>query len=1078
MADLAASAAGLISLGLQVTGGIAKYLDAVKCRDEELSAARQQNALLRDTLATIENATGRLNRVPLEVIAVTKRNFESFRDSLTALESFVAQLASCNVITWRSRLKDKTAKLRYAFDRPKLEQLCVRVRQAHCSLQLAIDGLGLFITAATHDTTAEVQHRIPEIQLGIGSIHSRLDSHFQAIISRALTDSQMLSEKLDLAGETSQASFNTQQEYLEQIQGQGSDIFGKVAGIEQILQTLLLTKLSVNDRLDDNVSVARTMTRLVEKPAVLRECCDMIPLQNTLLTASKLKNPCVCGRRKKIHRKYLQFGPWYFYNDLENEGHLPSCPISRKVSPNVKRQYGFRYNGLARVIKAAVGLSFVMSSGAGGWSLGPSFHYYPTVDGSRDPAFQIIRWVFEVQHWCYGFNERTISVFQQKALAKMTRLFARGKTSPLAVTACNASLMHGAFYYCAITKVPAIMKDVVQTLILHGVPPISYDIKGGAPGFYAIRSINVDPFMDLPNSAQFESLALIAEAEGGVMPMTLSSELSRPPFDSTHHNDLARSPSLAEACGCGPLSMAILAKDIHLAQSLLGRCPTSIEEVDSFGDTPLHFAAALNLLPCLPSLLPAAKAAGSVIQQTNSRHETALYTAMRMSTEFCGTTDRAFECAHCSCCDSLVTLLEAGALVCGADLYRLSNLPHPLPLRAWRHFISQLKAQRENLKILALRNTWAVENYLDILQLDQVLDLHAFAVYKSLQTRGIDVPIYTGLTSYWENYRWLTVFDYIPPHNFSVHDLAFQLGFRDIDSGPHYGYLPPLCRSCNFGYINWLLQQGADLKRRIWSPGDRQPQTTGLTSAHYLLHNVVPHHPNLLHASRRQPPDYAFHTQLQIVTRALSGLADDCWCACSTEGCTPFIYLLKSYFGMPEDTSMGNMRLAELLDGFSAETMKSFYLAAMRFAGFSALDLTHTCCNALIIILFEKPYQTKDRDEVEEIQQEESRLIGVLDEMVDEFEDMTADISGDSERFQALWEDYWDNRVPEILQELEGIQMTEAERQDAKLIGVMWESDTESDDPTEESEDTMSNPYDPKDIDYWYYELDSIAEDV
>ncbi|KAK7942526.1 pyruvate decarboxylase [Apiospora aurea] len=128
--SLAASMAGLISLGLQVTGGIAKYLDAVKCRNEELSAVRQQNALLTDTLATIEKTTGKLIHLSPEVADVTKRNFDSFKDSVNALEGFAAQLASCNVVTWRSRLQDKTAKLRYAFDRPKLEQLCARVKQA------------------------------------------------------------------------------------------------------------------------------------------------------------------------------------------------------------------------------------------------------------------------------------------------------------------------------------------------------------------------------------------------------------------------------------------------------------------------------------------------------------------------------------------------------------------------------------------------------------------------------------------------------------------------------------------------------------------------------------------------------------------------------------------------------------------------------------------------------------------------------------------------------------------------------------------------------------------------------------
>ncbi|KAK8084396.1 hypothetical protein PG997_005667 [Apiospora hydei] len=341
--SLAASVAGLISLGLQVTGGIAKYLDAAKCRDEELSAVRQQNALLTDTLATIEKTTGKLS---------------------------------------------------------------------HLSPELAIDGIGLSITAATHETILEVQQWIPELQSGIGSVHNQLDSNFQVTMSQGLADTRTLSEKLDHAGETSQTSFDIQQEYLERIQGQGSDIVGRVAGIEQTLQTLLTTTRSVKYRPDDNVSLA--ITRLAAKPAVLRECCDV---------TSKLRNPCVCGRPRNMHRKHFQLGPWYLYSDLGTEGHLPYCPISRTGSPNAKRQYGFRYTGLTQVIKAAVGLSFVM------------------IDGDQDRAFRITELVFNVDH-TYGFGGGIISDFQQHSLAKIARLFARGKASPLAVNDCNQSLMH------------------------------------------------------------------------------------------------------------------------------------------------------------------------------------------------------------------------------------------------------------------------------------------------------------------------------------------------------------------------------------------------------------------------------------------------------------------------------------------------------------------------------------------------------------------------------------------------------------------------------------------------------------
>lgn len=105
-----------------------------------------------------------------------------------------------------------------------------------------------------------------------------------------------------------------------------------------------------------------------------------------------------------------------------------------------------RYIGLTRVIKAAIEVAFYMRSEAGGWSVGPSFTYYPTVDEENDQTFQIIDIIRKV---CllYGIiDEQTVALFYQKALGRIVRLLTTGKTSPLAVNHNNQSLMHAAFY--------------------------------------------------------------------------------------------------------------------------------------------------------------------------------------------------------------------------------------------------------------------------------------------------------------------------------------------------------------------------------------------------------------------------------------------------------------------------------------------------------------------------------------------------------------------------------------------------------------------------------------------------------
>ena len=94
-------------------------------------------------------------------------------------------------------------------------------------------------------------------------------------------------------------------------------------------------------------------------------------------------------------------------------------------------------------------------------------------------------------------------------------------------------------------------------------------------------------------------------------------------------------------------------------------------------------------------------------------------------------------------------------------------------------------------------------------------------------------------------------------------------------------------------------------------------------------------------------------------------------------------------------------------------------------------------------------------------------LIKVLDIMVDEFQGRIDDVSGDATQLQVCWQDYWTNRVPEVLQKLEDQKMTLAERQCAELIGVVWKGN--------EPVDKTGNPYEPDTSDHWCYELDLIT---
>lgn len=61
-----------------------------------------------------------------------------------------------------------------------------------------------------------------------------------------------------------------------------------------------------------------------------------------------------------------------------------------------QRLIRLRYAGLSRLLSSAICLTFTLFSGAGAYSLSPTFTYYPTVDESTAPAFRILNVVTEL----------------------------------------------------------------------------------------------------------------------------------------------------------------------------------------------------------------------------------------------------------------------------------------------------------------------------------------------------------------------------------------------------------------------------------------------------------------------------------------------------------------------------------------------------------------------------------------------------------------------------------------------------------------------------------------------------------
>lgn len=128
MADplsVAGLAAGVVSLGLQVSGGITTYIDALNCRDQDIASVRQQNECLQKILGICKTSRSQFERSHQDAAKAVGDHLDLCEKDLQALESLVTELTAGDqpTVRRRDRLRNTGKKLLYPYNRPKLEQL-------------------------------------------------------------------------------------------------------------------------------------------------------------------------------------------------------------------------------------------------------------------------------------------------------------------------------------------------------------------------------------------------------------------------------------------------------------------------------------------------------------------------------------------------------------------------------------------------------------------------------------------------------------------------------------------------------------------------------------------------------------------------------------------------------------------------------------------------------------------------------------------------------------------------------------------------------------------------------------------
>lgn len=141
---LAGSVAGLVSFGLQVTGGIFKYVDALQNRQGDLAFVEQQNQALMTTLKVIDEYLAANGPSP-EVAATISGSMQLFEKALRRIENLHPELVDSGGKSWASRLDNRKKRFTYPFKKAKIQELGMQLETARGTLQLALNALDLSV---------------------------------------------------------------------------------------------------------------------------------------------------------------------------------------------------------------------------------------------------------------------------------------------------------------------------------------------------------------------------------------------------------------------------------------------------------------------------------------------------------------------------------------------------------------------------------------------------------------------------------------------------------------------------------------------------------------------------------------------------------------------------------------------------------------------------------------------------------------------------------------------------------------------------------------------------------------------
>ncbi|KAK3492158.1 uncharacterized protein B0T23DRAFT_315761 [Neurospora hispaniola] len=1059
MADplsIAGLVTGVVSLGIQLHNDLKIFLDIVKNRDEDIAKLTRQAATMAQALDAIDRSLQNSKQANPGVVdsAAIIPLLDASRQELLLLQQEVASLTKISkgqkpkasvVVDFA---KATTQKLKYPRQRAKIEKLEEGLDQANTTLQLALDAFGL-CENLVHILIIAI---LSIFRSELNSIKSNTEAmvHGLSHVQKTLPDVEAcvseLSEKLMATSETATQSIqnieailnlaiSSHQSDLEQIGQAQSNEFSQ---IKQLIQDLLLRMDANASTGSKDIEVNRNLACLVSKPSALKVLCDEYSNQQPQSECPPDANAwsaCTCQRRRIATRRSVDWGPFRLSAESKAElAHHESCQWAQFDTSKRSKVISLAYRGFARLLRHAVVLNFRLNHGAGGFSFGPGIVHYPVMDERVYPPFRLVHYVGQ------AMQTLTEPFYFEPFWARQRRI-SQGKIAPLSLkhSVLRAFGVHISRACCNRTIVPraintrgqtllhcisriiendacggiikslkgswtpsmvASVHEVLSTLIMCNVPLTVHDDRG-SPAHLSIA--NCIRTTDEKLLASMTSILRLLTPEDMDIDPSKANNRSNPFIPRLDFLKPLPDPCIfSKAFGSNELGTAILQQNISAVRSLLSRSPSLALEQDLNGMTPIHYAVLWEdglslLLEQVPVDIFTEDLAWDIFQYALSmgrRNDEDLRSVMLFL-------DHSWYFAPCPSR--------------GRDDGTLGLIIKLSSLATQKKFFLYLKQTRLEVVPLSLQNE-TVYSIIDHLQ-------EIAATFPPAKRRA---RIQAAIDSF-------NIYQYIKDARTA--DAAWQSGLHEVNYHAATDS-PVLARSDHSeDYVLWLLDHDADPFQPLYNAQD---QKASILAAHKAIHCIGYPESNWSDDIDDWEPNGLRPAAQEVARRLCSKPAtDNCLCTCSPNGCTPFLILLRNLIltsshisqctsSRPEDYAYEFRNVRTILyenDGFVCQYDGQFH-EALRLFTFITLGIRHTCC--------EKDGYHND-DDAKEIREEDSERVGILETLMEQWEDVRFK---SADEFWRFLKGGWVIRLNEVFEDMRRMDQSEEHKVQRQSLGV------------------------------------------